>query len=314
MPRRQDATTGDALGAALGALAAGMRARVPAARADEADAVHRLRTGVRRLRSTLAAFRPCLDAEAVASMRALLAEAGEALGGPRDLEVRAELAQQILDELRSTEQRRIPREVSDRLVQEMAEKRRDAHRELVAWWDEQELGLSASSDAWAAAPPVRADVAGRRARPVMKQVLRAEMKRTLKAARGLDFEGIAAAEETAVAEAHRLRKAARRLRHVAEATTRSPVPVLGKKARRAGRRGEQLQSVLGEHRDALLLARHARQLAEETSTDRSAAGFRAVAEAADRRAAAAVAELPQALDRLRSAATSLGLPTRHTAG
>ena len=58
--------------------------------------------------------------------------------------------------------------------------------------------------------------------------------------------------------AHALRKAARRLRHTADAVTRPPAAVLGADAQELGELGSQLQSLLGDHRDALLLAEHVR--------------------------------------------------------
>ncbi|WP_344400196.1 CHAD domain-containing protein, partial [Promicromonospora sukumoe] len=63
---------------------------VPAALADEPDAVHRLRTSVRRLRNVLAAFKRYLDRDAAAELRSRLKELGDVLGKARDLEVRAQ--------------------------------------------------------------------------------------------------------------------------------------------------------------------------------------------------------------------------------
>ncbi len=52
----REMTAGDMLADIVGDLVALIDARTPAALADEPDAVHQLRTAVRRLRNVLAAF------------------------------------------------------------------------------------------------------------------------------------------------------------------------------------------------------------------------------------------------------------------
>ncbi|MET1043666.1 MAG: CHAD domain-containing protein, partial [Microbacteriaceae bacterium] len=71
----------------------------PAARANEPDAVHRMRTIVRRLRSVLAAYRTLFDRKVTDDLRERLGRIGSALGDARDLEVRALRAEALLDEL-----------------------------------------------------------------------------------------------------------------------------------------------------------------------------------------------------------------------
>ena len=55
---------------------------------------------------------------------------------------------------------------------------------------------------------------------------------------------------------HQARKSARRARYAAEAAT----PAIGKKARRFARQMKQVQSVLGDHHDAVLARQAARDL------------------------------------------------------
>jgi CHAD domain-containing protein len=55
---------------------------------------------------------------------------------------------------------------------------------------------------------------------------------------------------------HRARKAARRARYASEAMT----PAVGKKARRFTKQMKKVQSVLGEHQDAVIARRAAREL------------------------------------------------------
>lgn len=66
-----------------------------AVRRDEADAVHRARTMTRRLRAVLA----LVPGDAAQAARKGLKHYGHVLGAARDLEVRAELAQRLLDDL-----------------------------------------------------------------------------------------------------------------------------------------------------------------------------------------------------------------------
>lgn len=66
-----------------------------AVRRDETDAVHRARTMTRRLRAVLG----LVPGDAASAARKELKHYGRLLGAARDLEVRAELAQGLLDEL-----------------------------------------------------------------------------------------------------------------------------------------------------------------------------------------------------------------------
>ncbi|WP_157602450.1 CHAD domain-containing protein, partial [Promicromonospora kroppenstedtii] len=76
-------TAGELLSLAIGDLVRQIQDDVPRALADEPDAVHRLRTSVRRLRNVLAAFRRYLDRDAAAALRSRLKEWGDVLGQAR---------------------------------------------------------------------------------------------------------------------------------------------------------------------------------------------------------------------------------------
>ncbi len=77
---------GVALLALMQAGVAALRTDLPLALAGEAEAVHRMRTAVRRMRSGLALFAPVLPATATARSRALRS-LGKALGPARDWDV-----------------------------------------------------------------------------------------------------------------------------------------------------------------------------------------------------------------------------------
>ena len=98
--------------------------------------------------------------------------------------------------------------------------------------------------------------------------------------------------------AHALRKASRRLRHTADAVTRPPAAVLGPDAAVLGEIGSRVQSLLGDHRDALLLADHVRGSLPGDAGER--ASYASLIEAAEKAADAAIAAVPDALTELRA--------------
>ncbi|GAA2230382.1 hypothetical protein GCM10010413_29770 [Promicromonospora sukumoe] len=158
-----------------------------------------------------------------------------------------------------------------------------AHAEAVRWVrSERSRDLDRLLAEWAARPRL-GDRAGQPAKKAARRAVRRQAARTLEAAPRL-------ADPEA---AHELRKAARRLRHTCDAVTREPVRLLGRKAKDLGEVGHRIQSVLGDHRDALLLAEHVRDHARLRTDD-----SRAYDDDVDRcqgRALSALATLPAAL-------------------
>lgn len=273
----REVTAGEMLADILGDLVATIGARTAAALADEPDAVHRLRTSVRRLRNVLAAFSSYLEPSAVGGLRARLAEYGDRLGRARDLEVRVEWCEQVALEVG------LDSVLRGRLVGPLAEAHAEAHGELVAWSTSREAqALTAALHAWAGAPTL-VEGSARPAAAVAREVVAAQAARVLDHADGYRADPEAA---------HALRKAARRLRHTADAVTRPPADVLGSDAAELGRIGSRIQSLLGDHRDGLLLAAYVRRALPDDAAPRAA--YLTVAEAAERAAEdsiAAVAEL-----------------------
>lgn len=96
-------------------------------RRDETDAVHQARTTTRRLRAVLAV----VPGGAAAAARKELKRYGRLLGEARDLEVRAGLAAQLLDE--AGEQGADA--ARERLVDGVRAAYRDAHGRIVAYLD-----------------------------------------------------------------------------------------------------------------------------------------------------------------------------------
>ncbi|GAA1522719.1 CHAD domain-containing protein [Nocardioides humi] len=250
---------GELLTQAVGALVAEIRDGREPALADEPDAVHQLRTSVRRLRNVLAGFGRYVEKRPARVLRGHLASYGALLGAGRDLEVRAEDCRRVLAEVGRTD-------LEPALVAPLLAAHDGAHTVLVDWHASPDaVALDRLLARWGDEVPLTRR-AGRRADRVSTKVLDREVRRVLdRAAQG----------ETS----HEVRKAARRLRHVADAVGERDLARLGK----------EVQGRLGDHRDALLLAGHL-----------WSAGAPAVVVAhVEAAASSALDGLPEALDALR---------------
>ncbi len=277
-------TVGELLTAEIRDLAAAMTAGRAAAVADEPDAVHQLRTTVRRLRNLLAAFRRCFDPDRAAELGAALASYGDLLGECRDLEVRAADATAALDALGLADA------LGDALVGPLLTRHATAHDALVAWHaGPGVLALDALLASWTDAPALTRR-ARRPADAVARKAVRRQARRVLVRA-----DAVVAAEGIEDAR-HALRKAGRRLRHTADAV--ASVDADGTLAA-LGKLGHQVQGALGDHRDALLLAEHARRCASGRADGADRASYDLVVEQAGQLAAEALEGLPATLSTLR---------------
>ncbi|GAA1811391.1 CHAD domain-containing protein [Agromyces neolithicus] len=284
---RSDVTfdaAGSAVVAALTALIVQLDEAERAAVVDEPDAVHQARILVRRLRSVLRTFRPLFERAAVEQLRASLAEVGDALGRVRDLEVRVEHAQRHLTG-------DSPREMRERLVDDEQARYRAAHADLVAF-----LGVGGHGQGileFVSAPPY-AGRASRHAPKALARLLEREYRRVRRAARGAtdDLDSL-----------HRLRKAARRLRYACEAVTEVRAVVFGDEVAEVADAAQDVQDVLGDHRDEVLFAMQVQQAGEDASVEGEPIdAYTAVADAALAGAARRLDDLPDALRTLRKRA------------
>lgn len=280
-------TAGDMLAAEIRRLAADVTDRRAAALADEPDAVHQLRTTVRRLRNLLAAFRRCFDPDRAAALGAALASYGDLLGECRDLEVRAADTNAALDALGLAD------ELGDALVGPLVTGHAAAHDALVAWHAGPGVtALDALLATWADAPAL-ARRARRPAAEVAQKAVRRQARRVLARA-----DAVVAAEGVEEAR-HGLRKAGRRLRHTADAVAAAD---LDDSLQVLGRLGHQVQGALGDHRDALLLADHVRRCADGLPDGTDRTSYDALLRHAEELAAAALAGLDATLSTLREKA------------
>ena len=221
---------GAAILTALRAMGERMSQLEPAVLADEPDAVHQLRTNVRRLRSLLAAYGPLFDAAVATALRRRYRTFGRELGVVRDLEVRVQVAERALAEaaeegvLADAEERD---EVQARLIdteRDVARPRACASRGTGA------LAACRSAPGRAAGVPRRSAAHGARRRARGAGARGAA--RAGGATRGASQR--AARRSSRHRDAARVRKAGRRLRYAAEAVSTEPVELFDGRAARAG--------------------------------------------------------------------------------
>jgi CHAD domain-containing protein len=217
-------------------------------RTEQPDAVHQMRVGARRLRSTLAAFRSVLDRERTTPLREELAWLGGELSAARDDEV----ALAHLRELVAAQPvELVPGPVAARIQQaQIASGREGLDRALATVADERYLRLLDALHALVADPPFT-DQASKSARPVLRDAMAHSVRRL---GRRLDA-ARAAPDDQRQTALHDVRKAAKRVRYTAEVVGEAATG--GDKARKAAKR---LQKVLGELQDTTVTREHSRRL------------------------------------------------------
>lgn len=124
---RSFSSAGEFLAAVVADHVRRVEQRVPAALVDEPDAVHRLRTAVRRLRNVLAVNKRLFDDEALTDLRRRLAELGDVLGPARDLEVRSADAAGLTADLGLADA------LDERLLAGLRAEHAAAHAAFVRW-------------------------------------------------------------------------------------------------------------------------------------------------------------------------------------
>ncbi|MFE2106276.1 CHAD domain-containing protein [Kitasatospora sp. NPDC059463] len=228
-----------------------------AVRADQPDAVHRMRVACRRLRSAFRTYRRLLAPGATDELVAELRWLAAALGRARDREV--------LGERLAARARELPAECGpERVAVELERRGRAEHRrvwpEVVAALDSpRRRALADGLAALLADPPLRGRAA-RAAGPELARVAAREQRRTAKrvrAALAADEERPGGRDGERDAALHEARKAAKRARYAGE----TAVPVVGRKAERYVERMKAAQDLLGEHQDAVVASAALREQA-----------------------------------------------------
>ena len=208
--------------------------------------IHQARVATRRLRSDLKTFRPALDPIWVRHSRDEFRWLGSALGNVRDVDV-------LMSGL-SSEDVASPTDAAGQreLLGHLSEQRRSACRQLAeAMDDARYLLLLDRLHAGGQKPPFRAmwgSAHSKNRSPVADSSARAALPRLVRRSwRSLQKQVRRAGDHPTNGDLHRIRIKAKQLRYASEAA----VPVLGGRARRTAIAAEKLQTVLGEHHDAV---------------------------------------------------------------
>ncbi|WP_063059827.1 CHAD domain-containing protein [Nocardia sienata] len=277
----------DALTDALRADIERLLTAEPEVRADADDSVHQMRVATRRLRSVLRSYKKLLDPDSDNRMRTELAWLAGLLGVARDAEVRAGRFAALLDRYADSESAALE-PTRDRLVRAERDRYAAAHAEVLTALDSDRYrAMRRELKQWCETPPLRESVDATPAGEMFEKVLRKDRKRV----RSLVRAEPTVAPADRVELLHDIRKSAKRLRYSCEAAT----AVLGDTAADLGKRAKHLQTVLGDHRDAVesydaLRARaaEARAAGEDTTL------FETLADAEDTAAGRHLAQYPAA--------------------
>jgi CHAD domain-containing protein len=223
----------------------------PMVRRDEPDSVHQMRVATRRLRSTLRSFKRVIGGGD--HLAAELKWLGGVLGEARDAEVLEGHLQAIL--------RTVPVElllgpVQARVQIHFAPVRADARTAVLAALDsERYFSLLDDLDQLIDEPPLGPKGGKRAGRVLPREVRRPYRKAGQWMARARRAEP-GPPRDVAL---HQARKAAKRARYAGEAVT----PALGRKAARFTKQVKRVQSVLGDHQDAVIARQAERELGIE---------------------------------------------------
>ena len=274
--------------AAIAALIDDLARIDPLVRADAPDAVHQLRTRIRRLRSLFASYRTVFDRATTDPLRARLGEIGVALADARDAEVMLERAETLLDDHEP-----LSPDAGDRLAGHWSERYTTAHAQAVATLSgEGWLTLLDDLDDFVRRPALGAEAMAP-ASAVVPPALHADLRRVLKRAKAARK----ADSDDEVPLLHEVRKAAKRLRYAAEAVSQGDTAVFGKRTRKLAAAAEAVHDLLGEHRDSVLMQRHLRS---EAGAGSAGFDYGVLHEVERHGAALCLADYPAALRELES--------------
>ncbi|MEV0031106.1 CHAD domain-containing protein [Nocardia sp. NPDC050793] len=232
---------GDALIAALRDDVDRLLSAEPDVRADEPDSVHQMRVATRRLRSVLRSYRSLFQKNPAAEIGAELKWLAGLLGVARDAEVRADRFADLLHEHADAPDAEA---VTDRLVAAERARYDAAHAEVLAALDtDRYRTLRERLTQWRTDPPLRHARAAAPATDFFGVVLLSDHERLTALIR---HEPAVPGTER-IDTLHDIRKSAKRLRYSCEAAEQ----VIGDSAADLGARAKRLQTVLGDHRDAI---------------------------------------------------------------
>jgi CHAD domain-containing protein len=232
---------GQVVSAYIDEQAARLKALDTAVRREEPDAVHQMRVTTRRLRAGLQAFPTVLPGSATAGLRDELRWLGQVLGDARDAEVLEQYFQAALSDL--------PAELvigpaKARVTAHFAPEQAAARKAVLKALDSRRyFRLLDDLDRLVDDPP-QTPAATVAADEILPQAVAHAYRRTKRRMRRATLAPAGGARDVAL---HEARKAAKRARYAADAAE----PVFGKRARRFAKRMKAVQSILGDHQDAV---------------------------------------------------------------
>jgi CHAD domain-containing protein len=232
-----DATVSAVLRQALAASVSHLLRNDVVMRLDaDPEGVHQARVASRRLRSDLRTFRTLLDPEWAEPLRDELRWLGTVLGEARDADV-------LLDRLQRRSPTIPPTEApgAGQVVEALAQRRKEAHAALIdALRTERYVSLLDRLVDAASRPavPPELDVAAKTVAAGLLDRPWEHLRTAVREAGGHPTD----------AELHVIRIRAKRVRYAAETV----VPLLGRSVRRSAEAASRLQTVLGEHHDAIV--------------------------------------------------------------
>ncbi len=229
---------------------AALRDLEPKVQADEYDSVHQMRVATRRLRATLRSFGQVIPRPKTEKVAAELKWLGGLLGEARDGEV---VPAHLQNSLKPVPVELIIGPVQARIQGHFSPRRASAREQVVeAFTTVRYAKLLADLDRLAMDPP-----RGPRAADPARDVLPAAVHKAYRqAARRMDVARRTPPGQERDVALHQARKSARRTRYAAEAV----VPAAGKKAHKFSKQMKKVQSVTGDHQDAVIARAAARDL------------------------------------------------------
>jgi CHAD domain-containing protein len=240
------------------------------------EAIHQTRVATRRLRAALRIFAPLFEAEPAARLQDELAWFAAELGEVRDREVlRSRLARAVEDLPAYLVVGPVASRIDEVLLTEL---RQHADALLATMRDERYGVLVQDLAGWRAQPPFTPEAA-EPAELLGEYVAAAERKVAKRMRR-------AAGDNTPAERLHDARKAGKRARYAAEAAA----PALGEQASKIAKRASRLQTVLGEHQDAIVATELLRRIADQVADEGQNAFTYGILVADQRRIATASAQ------------------------
>ena len=247
-------TAGEAMLAYLSAQTARLNALELAVRQDKPDAVHQMRVAVRRLRATLQSFQGIVSEPDTRHLRAELKWLGGVLGGARDTEV---LASHLHAGLAAVPTELVLGPAQARITAHFAPLEASSRKAVLDALDSDRYKMLRTALSRLLDSPPLTPRAAEEAGTVLPLALGRAYRRTHRRMQRATQEPAGPQRDVAL---HETRKAAKRARYAAEAAAPALGKKGGKKAHRLAKRMKKVQSVLGDHQDAVIAQAAARDI------------------------------------------------------